>query len=118
MSVNVVSIFANLVTPKGVTFKVTPEAAVIGLKAVLLRRNGPTSFEQLKKWNSTQLEKGVKFTVEEDPLQILLTAAVNANTFITAANAFDPNPPADKAKKVILKKDEGVIERIWLYLPK
>jgi hypothetical protein len=119
MSVSVVSIFANLVTPKDVTFQITPENAVSGLKAVLLQRNGPTDFEQLKKWNSTQLKNGVTFTVEgPESLQIVLTATVTATTFLTASNAFDPNPPANQTKKVTLKNNEGVIERLWLYLPK
>jgi hypothetical protein len=104
--------------PKDITFKLDPGDEVAALKGTLFQKIGNV-ITPLKKWNSKQLTDGVKFTAEEgvDRYDIVVTAAVTADSTLQSTATFDPTPPQENKKTTKLLNKEGKIERLWLFLP-
>jgi hypothetical protein len=104
--------------PKGIAFSIDPGEDVNTLSGTLFRKDGKT-ITPIKNWNGSQLKAGVKFTVEPgfDRYEVVVTATVGADTSLTSTADFDPTPPPQSKKKTALRKNEGIIERLWLFLP-
>jgi hypothetical protein len=104
--------------PKDISFQTKPDDAVVTYKATLFRKEGNDNVP-VKKWNASQLEKGVTFTADEEAnrFEIVLTATVKDDAIIATTTSFDPAPPQKFERDVKLRKNEGVIERLWLFLP-
>ena len=117
MAVRLVSAFVVQV-PTDVTFTIDPKDEVVAMRGTLFQKKG-TSITLMKTWNASQLKNGVRFRVEADVqrMEVVVSATVSANTSLQSNVTFDPTPPEESNKKVNLKKNEGLIERLWLFLP-
>jgi hypothetical protein len=104
--------------PKEVSFRIDPGDDVNTLRGTLFQKDGNT-ISVVKTWNSKQLKDGVAFTAEEgiDRFEIVVTATVGADSSLASTTEFDPEPPAVSEKNTKLRKNEGIIERLWLFLP-
>jgi hypothetical protein len=117
MSVAVVAAY-KVKVPKKVTFSIDPGESVSAMRGTLFRKEG-TAIVVVKNWTASQLRNGVNFVVDPqaDRFEIDVTATVTADTSITSTATFDPTPPAESVKDVSLKENEGLIERLWFFLP-